>query len=242
MRRLEDIYQEFGKNLLMASLFYFPKEMLFYAKRQKLSKDIDLEPYVGRVLIFERNGDNYFIGNEPVYHHVQQKKSLLESNMFLLLQYREEFPEGTFAYILEKYTERLTGFRFAAEWLLENASNDIDALTDSQLSAFQLQHDTFVEHEEELLERFSLEQPKAKGELTEEAKKKGLEQFVGIVKQNASTQTSTREHVDEEIERSNAKADKKARMEALKEHVGVDCDRFLLETVFNVNFREKRNH
>lgn len=81
-----EIFQKLSLNLMMASIMYLPKKLveLMFTDSDDPDASIFLESS-NKIFVIEKNGHNYFLKDESPYIEILSKRSLLDSNILLLL-------------------------------------------------------------------------------------------------------------------------------------------------------------
>ena len=229
--QMKDLYYTFGKNFLGASILYIPKSVL------ELSRELNFNTkswtkFTNKILVFEENGNNYFIEDDVVSITIFQKKNLLESNMLYLLKLKEEFLPITFAYILKKYKEQLIAYRGISQWLTDNVSIHIPNLTIDQKSAFKIQNDAFLAHQMEFMEIF--------GELMNAMPQKVLSEKSDTIKETLHVVLESQQEAQfTSIGNKEAmpSTNRKIKMMNLKKLTKSYADELILKQIFNLDIR-----
>ena len=226
---LTDIYYTFGKNFLMASVVFFPRDLIHLYT--DLDKDkLDLIKYVDRVFVFEQNGDNYFVDNEKVSIKILSKKVLLENNILHLLKLKEEFLPITFKYILKKYKAQLDSYTAIAKWLNNNAKHYVSELTNDNQGAFRLQDEIFQAHNLEFVETFNSNDVKMLHAISEKNNSN-----IELHLKSALDSSQIKEIIKSKSKNTKDKNRKNIKIKDLKELTKSYSEELILVKVFNVD-------
>ena len=231
MESLEDIYMAFGSNFLRASMMFVPSSFVDLLEEDKRPVIKDL---VDKVFIIKINSDNYFLDedNNLCVIHILPKKILLDDNILLLIKYKQEFPNYSFEFILQKYIEQVEMYKYLSEWFSLNADRYIKNISNEIKQGFELQLETFLNHEKELKACFSIENSEIPTPHMESLKEESLKQFGGLIEN---------EEIADLILEAQQPLDKKTKwkeyIQNLKEEITANADIFILEKVFKVKSR-----
>jgi hypothetical protein len=84
-----------------------------------------------------------------------QKKKILETNLFKLLEGKEKLKNDQFDFFIKMYLERVNFCLHISKWLNNNLASYKLEMNEEVKSAFQFQCDFFQQHSEHLNEYFS---------------------------------------------------------------------------------------
>ncbi|MBD0833766.1 hypothetical protein [Aestuariibaculum sediminum] len=235
MKSYEDIQLELLSNLFCASVYYLPLGLLEMAGETTPV----LLNHANRMLLFEKNGHNYLVDQQPVSVHVFSKSFLLDNNMYILLELIDTEPKSKVEFLIDRYTTYVQGFVHIYNYYVEYVKMDIPDVSKDQYNGFVQQLNITKQHLEELKERFD-KKAKNKSEVKQVSvsENKALEETLEEVKRvlipNASKDSDKLEFKLKETKASKAQDKRKRHIEELKEQARSEAEFVLLTQVFNV--------
>lgn len=236
MNQFEDILKKLYQNMLLASILYFPKQFFETANLDwTLSTGLNLMDYSNKVLVFEKNGNVYFVEDELPYLEVLKKRLLLDDNILFLLNLKEKQSNESFDFIIEKYLGHLNLFVSISSWLLEHVANDVATLSDNCLSSFKVQHEIFSGHSMDIIRRFPKTLSVYKNATFILKKDDGLSAMKTIMNP---------ERLESVVRNQNLKykkEDRKSYINELRQNAKTEAEDYLLKHVFNVAIENKAN-
>ena len=234
MNTMGEIFQKLSLNLMMASIMYLPKKLveLMFTDSDDPDASIFLESS-NKIFVIEKNGHNYFLKDESPYIEILSKRSLLDSNILLLLNLKGDHTDLAFEFILENYRDQLYLFENASLWLKDNLKNNIESFSNNTFKSFELQHELYLNHIQEINHRFN-NPLKRLNELALNIRNRnnGLTELKTILSPHKMKNIVLGKKID-----NTAHFDKKSFMKELKNTTKREAEQFLLQSVFNVKFK-----
>jgi hypothetical protein len=144
--------------LLQHIIYYIPSELITGEILNQIENDIP-DSFFDELSLFEIEKGVFLINNEDalaINKKLLKKRSLLENNLFLLLQKKTEITSIEFEFILQKYFDQLVFFLFITNWLVSNIKKyhkDVSSLP--LIGSFKLQHEYLSSHTKEISNYFA---------------------------------------------------------------------------------------
>ena len=102
----QEIFLSLQLNLYKPLIFYIPKGDIPDYLRDFL-KSMGIEIVFNKIIFIENEGSGYLLEQKPKLYQILLKYSLLDKNMFSLVDYKEKLKPDQFNHLLLKYTEQV---------------------------------------------------------------------------------------------------------------------------------------
>lgn len=149
--KLDKILYETTLNLVKVSIFYVPESFVDLLKIQKTE---GIMADVNRLVLIDKGGYSLNPDETKAGMFILSKKRILDENILLLYDFKENNSKGGLEYVVEKYGELVKSFLYLSEWFINNAHKDISNLTNDRKTALNLQHQFFLSHKHEFEKKF----------------------------------------------------------------------------------------
>ena len=142
---LNDLVEVFLQN----SIFYIPREIIFDGLLDNYEGEIEDSFFDNLSLLDIDKGISHFKNEDAVEVNglLFEKRSILEKNIFTLLEKKDDFTPIVFQLIIEKYFDQLNFYLFITEWFTLNLKKyNEEKIHISIVGAFKLQHESLSTH------------------------------------------------------------------------------------------------
>lgn len=130
-------------------IFYIPREIIFEGVLDKLEGEIEEDLFDSLAFLDIDKGIS-LIKNEDaleINNILFEKRSILEKNIFTLLEKHNDCTPIVYQLIIEKYFDQLLFYLFITEWLTLNLKKyNEEEIHLSIVGAFKLQHESLCAH------------------------------------------------------------------------------------------------
>ncbi|WMI64106.1 hypothetical protein RBH94_08480 [Aestuariibaculum sp. YM273] len=208
------------------SLFYIPNN-IFPDLTPEQEKEFNDYRVINAVGVLKANGDTTYANKCSPTVELLSKPTQLENNVYQLQKLRDELSKETFDYLLGEYQKHILTCKYVYDWLLNNTNEAINEVTKEELSLFKLQLDWISSHIDKVQAVFCLDRKQ-----TEETPEELTELPNSVFNNKAYNNILKKENLSKD-KPTKVKKSKKANLPSEQ-----DIDAYLLETVFNVNFKE----
>lgn len=238
---LNDLVEVFYNNFI----FYVPSEIIYEGVINSLKGDFD-ESFFDQLSLLSFEGIAHFDNDDILELNaiVIEKKSLLENNIFILLEKNKELSPIAFEIIIKKYFDQLMLYVFLSEWLIVNLKKyNKEAIHISIIGTFKIQHENFHAHLKELYSYFEslLDTEKTYNFSTEKLLTEHIPDLISRYSQSGNKKTSeTNKETDSETEtkidknEQQLKKKKVARKKIRPIINDKEIENMILERIFNV--------
>jgi hypothetical protein len=145
--------------LLNNFIYYIPSEIIFDGVLDELEGEIE-DSFFDELSLLDINQGIYNISNDDALelnNKLLEKRSLLEKNIFDLIQINKDITPIEFQIIVEKYFKKLFFYLFISDWLATNLKRyNEENLNITLIGAFELQHQSLSSHLIEVHKYFGL--------------------------------------------------------------------------------------
>lgn len=213
-------------NIRQPLLFFFSKQVF----EKILERNLDYLETIGflNTLIFiDSYGQTKSVENNILkLTSILDKEKTLKSNVFILLQMKSELDQSAFHYLIDDYLKEVNAWLKATEIIKNEAKNYAVNYKEEIQGYLDLQNQYLVNHLKELQNHFGA------WKLTFEIRR------IFKLRTTTSKNTIQNESTDNDLDvvsktfNKTSITKKKEKLNISKEEV----DKYLLETVFNVNF------
>lgn len=200
------------------SIFYLPTS-LFPDITTEQERELLEYRVVNDICILKENGDTSYADKCVPVIEMLNKSAILENNFYQLLKFNDSLSRETFSYLLNEYNKNTQACKQVYHWLLEHINNSIGPIAKEELELFKLQLSLITGHIEKVLNRFGKE-------MIDRKLNNGAAEFV------INTSIFNKGQ-DNEILKLNSLRNTKTKKASMPSNSEVD--KFLLETVFNVD-------
>ena len=149
--RLEQIIHETTLNLVKVSIFYVPES---FVDLLKIKKTKAIMADVNKLVLIDKGGYSLNPDETKAGMFIMSKKGVLDENILLLYDFKENNRKGGLEYVVEKYGELVKSFLYLSEWFINNVHKDISNLTSDQKTALNLQYQFLIKHKQEFEDKF----------------------------------------------------------------------------------------
>lgn len=218
--RLDKILYETTLNLVKVSIFYVPESFVDLLKIQKTE---GIMADVNRLVLIDKGGYSLNPDETKAGMFILSKKRILDENILLLYDFKENNSKGGLEYVVEKYGELVKSFLYLSEWFINNVQEDVSDLTSDQKTALKLQYQFLLKHKHEFEDKFC--KIAHAFSVSEASTKTALGNIKPIVA-NLSKRFVKKA--------TNHGLDRREYIKRLKEDTKAKAEDYLLETVFNM--------
>lgn len=138
-------------------IYYIPSEIILDGVLEQIENEIE-DDFFDELSIFDNyNGIGIFNNEDAIEINTRllEKRSLLEQNIFKLLEKSTELSSSEFQFIINKYFDQLILYLFLTKWLTDNLKKyNKEVLHIALIGAFKLQHENFNAHLRDLYTNF----------------------------------------------------------------------------------------
>ena len=138
-------------------IYYIPSEIILDGVLEQIENEIE-DDFFDELSIFDNyNGIGIFNNEDAIEINTRllEKRSLLEQNIFKLLEKSTELSSSEFQFIIDKYFDQLILYLFLTKWLTDNLKKyNKEVLHIALIGAFKLQHENFNAHLRDLYTNF----------------------------------------------------------------------------------------
>ena len=235
MKSYEDIQLELLTSLFCASVYYLPLRLL----EMSGEKTPVLINHANTLLVFDKNGQNYLLDQQPVSVHVLPKSLLLDSNMYTLLELKETKPKSKIEFLINRYKIYVQGFVNIYNYYVEYVKRDISDVNKDQYNVFVQQLNITQHHLEEVKEQFDKKvNSKSEVEPVFDTENQVLAETVKEVKRvlfpNFNEASEKLDFKLKETKKSKSQNERKQHIKGLNEQARNEAEFVLLTQVFNV--------
>tara|TARA_R110001606_G_scaffold168335_1_gene312779 strand:- start:180 stop:848 length:669 start_codon:yes stop_codon:yes gene_type:complete len=143
-RKVNVIYEELSNRVFYPLLIYFHK---FYFEHLIEQEEIKKIEWVFDVLIVARKKlDIVFIDDKDESQEILNKRSLLNENLFDLVDYQIELKPAQFSFLMHKYQEYVFIIHHIAELMLNDVNTRTDGKYKKHIAFFMTQEDALRHH------------------------------------------------------------------------------------------------
>ncbi|MBD0825516.1 hypothetical protein [Aestuariibaculum marinum] len=208
------------------SLFYIPNN-IFPDLTEEQEKEFNDYRVINAVGVLKVNGDTTYSDKCSPTVELLSKPTQLENNVYQLQKLRDELSKETFDYLLGEYQKHILTCKYVYDWLLNNTNEAINEVTKEEFGLLKLQLDWIGSHIDKIQAIFCLDRKQTE-ETPEELSELPPSVFNNKVYNDILKKENLSKDKPTKVKRSN-----KANLPSEQE-----VDAYLLETVFNVNFKE----
>mgnify|MGYP000654571356 CR=1 FL=1 len=210
-------------NLYRPSIFYVP-ESIIPNITEEMKQDLMTFGVTNTLVVIKANGEQKLYENCIPAIELLNKEKHLENNIFQLYKFKE-LQEDAFEYILGLYLKHVASYEYIYDWLLNNLDDNIEDATAEHKAHFQMQFAAIRTHGIKFTECFGQKKQPAPKLVQESISSvsediKVLQTVTGISKPTKTKVKTPRK--------------KKKVLISFEE-----ADKYLLETVFKVDFKSK---
>ena len=220
--------ERLNKNVYTPMVFYFPYDVLPFIAETAV-KELEEQDFFNSMCIIDSKGKVSSLSGNFQSIEIFGKSKILKSNFLQLLELEGKMKVETFSMFIEEYRNTVSSFDYIYTWMVENIARDIPKKDISYRNIFELQAMDMKQHLFEIEERFIGRSAKAKGELNFERIIEDTKSLFPVKEGSDATQDGT-------VKKLKSKRKKKTMLPREEE-----IDLWLLESVFNVDFGNKKH-
>lgn len=229
---LDKLFIEIRNNLYQPFIFYIPKSLIPKDKKL-LWENEKYAIYFNNVILIDKKGFDYELKEKPSYKEMMVKVSVLNENIFKLIEINRSLNEGQFSFFLEKYVEHVNFTVFVSDWMKKNVETQIRDLKEETKNSFLLQAEVFLKHLEDL--KSALIVPKQKVIVKNE-----IDVLDFIENELVEIKNALNLNKGLSVNRNHPENNNKTIVKGPKKKLPLitvdEAEMFLLETVFNIKY------
>lgn len=207
-------------------VFYFPYDVLQYIP-EALGEKLDEEGFFNSMVIINAKGGINTLSGSIGNLDILSKSKILKTNLLQLMELESQIKKETFAMVIEEYLETVSSYDFIYAWMADHVARDIPEEDANYGNFFTLQSNCIKEHLLQITERFIDPNRKKISKLNFDLIIESGKKFFPVQKTLDGAQ-------DKDKPQKN-KRKKKIVLPTVDE-----VDLWLLKTVFNVDFSNKK--
>ncbi len=142
---IDETFNNLKDNLYKPLIFYVPRSIIPEDKKELFSAS-KFDSVFHRIAIIDKKGNILELKSNIKLLQLLEKPTLLDKNIFLLLEKKEILKPNPFNFLLEKYIEQLNFYVLISDWMDKNIAVDIPDLDSGIKSYFELQKKIFQKH------------------------------------------------------------------------------------------------
>lgn len=143
---LQKVASVLNANLARPFIFYIPKEVISEDKIADFNIPFS-ESDFNKLKIIDKNGGIDWIGSNTQLIPILEKASILDNNMFLLLESKEKYTESQFQYLTQKYFTNLNFYVYISQWMVKNLERCIETIPAGIKANLEIQRIAFENHQ-----------------------------------------------------------------------------------------------
>ncbi|MDO7173906.1 hypothetical protein [Mariniflexile sp. AS56] len=214
--------------IYLPTVFYFPHE-LFPNLSPETKKVLEEYHFFEELGVLKADGEVSSLNQGIHSLELFKKDTILESNLFELLETKERLKSQSFGVLLERYLLNVKAWIFAYKWLHENFSKQIPKDSDNYLPLFEYQSVVLEKHLTSLKQYFKFDD---QGGL-------GSNELADVLLENKAVFPLNKTVVDDIVEASKGVKQLETLNPVKKQKkplllTNSQADDFLLKTVFNI--------
>lgn len=211
-------------NLTKNFIFYIPSSMYAMVENSEFKGIIPKEDY-NKIIYYE---DQLKIRttnlDQIILLDILNKKDILENNLVMLLEAKTALNLTAFEIVLKDYKKHIDCHLQMNLWMYNNLTISIPTIEDVIINAFKFQSENFKEHCSQIEHHFQIQNQDLK--LDDDVVVKNLETIF--------SENDLKNNMFKDIHNSKSEANTKSTKKKKPIISDQDIDRFLLQTVFNV--------
>lgn len=179
---------------------------------------------VNDICILKENGDTAYSDKCIPSLEMFNKRAILENNFYQLLKLKDSLSHETFRYLLNEYNKNVHACKQVYGWLVDNMDYYLNSVAKEELELFKLQYSLIIGHMDKVINVFG-------NEITEQQPNSAISEI--------NTSIFIDNQLNELVKLDNLSKTRKVKeMGSKKSYVpsNSEVDKYLLETVFNVDF------
>ncbi len=142
---IDNTFNNLKNNLYKPLIFYVPRSIIPDNKKE-LYGSSKFDSIFNRIVVIDKKGNILELKSNIKLLQLLEKPTLLDENIFLLLDEKEHLKPYQFNYLLEKYIEQINFYVLISDWMDKNIIINIIDLDSDIKSYFELQKKVFQKH------------------------------------------------------------------------------------------------
>lgn len=231
---MEELFIQIRDNLTKSYIFYLPDSLMKSFEQMSILKSIPADAF-NQLGVIDSNQKISLDYKKVDFISMMNKVGILDENMYTLFQAKEDLKDIQFNFLIEKYIDFLDSHCFLTGWMYSNISSFITPVSEETINLFRMQSEFLEQHYTKVRKHFNLD-PKGR-ELNVKSIVDHYKEKFNDAKFSVKVPSKIPNVPIKETIQTKPRAKKKKPVLITDE----DADRFLLETVFHVKFRNE-NH
>lgn len=244
MKSIEQQFLELREGLYKPLLFFIPKSIFTGDILNSLTQEVKHE-LLDTLMLIKEDGSCYKLNTGPVLFYILQKKNNLDDSILKIFEIKKQLEEREFSFFIQRYLTEVDVYVYLTEWLYTNRGLYKELLSEEQVQSLYLQQEYLKQHLEALKQHcLKVNSPvkKEKESILNFLKKEipELEQVISKARLNEIDLPEQKKSTTKLtlVAQENKNENKKQKPERITEKEAED---FLLESVFNVKIKNRKN-
>ena len=224
VKPLKDKHSELIYSLYKPLIFYVPRKLWANVDDGKwLDKEFD--PVFDKVMLILEDGSDHVLDDSVSSFQMMSKSSALDKNIYELLDLKAKLTPEAFRFLSERYALSVAFYKKVSSWMLEHIKLDVQEVNEETIKYFEIQKIAFNNHWGYIQNHFSVPEH--------------VRNYVSESDLNGEDVVTMRKFMtDIKVETGNMieKFQKPKKKEKKILITAESAEKFLLETIFNINF------